>query len=507
MSEVRTRARTLVDSPALTYKQRVQALAGLAEETLDPPPTSAAVTDALATGLVCDIGEGHAPYRPRYLLPDYPKALRQGSEFLGLEPPADLYEAVAFLLSMYSQVPSITGYPVYLGDVDSLLEPYAKGVDDETLTKILRLMWVTIDRSLPDAFTHANLGPDDSRVGRTILALERELLQTVPNLTLKVDAERTPDSLVLDAVRTVFACGKPHFVNHAMMTADLGPDYGVVSCYNSLRQGGGSHTLVRLNLAESARRNDGGVDDYLATTLPEHVAVTAELMAARITSLVEQAQFFDHSWLADEGLVHLDRMSAMFGVYGLAECVDSLVAAGGGTGRYGHDADATALAVAHRRAGRRARRRDTAPLLRGQRRARVPALAVGHRLRPRRHRRHAHPHRRRAPAVRAPRRRHPEPQVVRLGRQRHPVVRRHGRAQPAGLRRRRTGRAGHRYARRDVQPRQQRLHPDHRLPRAQERPRQARGHRRRTSRQRCARSRVGGELALRQACAEAGDQP
>ena len=55
MSEVRTRARTLVDSPALTYKQRVQALAGLAEETLDPPPTSAAVTDALATGLVCDM--------------------------------------------------------------------------------------------------------------------------------------------------------------------------------------------------------------------------------------------------------------------------------------------------------------------------------------------------------------------------------------------------------------------------------------------------------------------
>jgi len=250
---------------------------------------------------------------------------------------------VAFLLSMYSQVPSITGYPVYLGDVDSLLEPYAEGVDDETLEKLLRLMWVTIDRSLPDAFTHANLGPDDSRVGRTILRLERELLQTVPNLTLKVDAGRTPDSLVLEAVRTVFACGKPHFVNHAMMTADLGPQYGVVSCYNSLRVGGGSHTLVRLNLAQSAGREQEGVEHFLAETLPVHVGITARLMAARIRSLVEQARFFDHSWLVDEGLVHLDRFSAMFGVYGLAECVDSLVAASGGTGRYGHDADATAL--------------------------------------------------------------------------------------------------------------------------------------------------------------------
>lgn len=343
ISEIRTRARALVDTPALTYRQRVQALAGLAEETLDPPAVSPACAEALATGLVCDIAEGQAPYRPRYLLPDYARALAQGSAYLGLPPPRDLYEAVAFLLSMYSQVPSITGYPVYLGDVDRLLEPYAADVDDETLTRLMRLMWVTIDRTLPDAFTHANLGPDDTRVGRTILALERELLQTVPNLTLKVDADRTPDSLVLDAVRTVFACGKPHFVNHAMMTADLGEEYGVVSCYNSLKVGGGSHTLVRLNLAESARRHDGDVEDWFAGTLPAHVALTAELMAARITSLVEQARFFDHSWLVAEGLVSLDRFSAMFGVYGLAECVDALVARDGGTGRYGHDPDATAL--------------------------------------------------------------------------------------------------------------------------------------------------------------------
>jgi YjjI family glycine radical enzyme len=343
MPEFRDRARTLVDTPALTYRQRVQALAGLAEESLDPPKVSAACADALASGLVCDLAEGHAPYRPRYLLPDYSRALEQGSEFLGLAAPTDLYEAIAFLLSMYSQVPSITGYPVYLGDVDRLLEPYAADVDDDTLTQLLRLMWVTVDRTLPDAFTHANLGPDDSRVGRTILALERELLQTVPNLTLRVDPRRTPDSLVLDAVQTVFACGKPHFVNHPMMTADLGPDYGVVSCYNSLKVGGGSHTLVRLNLAESAKRHNGDVESYFATTLPEHVAINAELMAARITSLVEDARFFEHSWLVDEGLLSLDRFSAMFGIYGLAEAADHLIALSGGTGRYGHDADATAL--------------------------------------------------------------------------------------------------------------------------------------------------------------------
>jgi YjjI family glycine radical enzyme len=343
ITEVRSRTRSLIDSPALTYRQRVAALAALAEETLDPPPVSAAAAAAIDRGLVCDLAEGHAPYRPRYLLPDYARALAQGSEFLDLAAPRDLHEAVAFLLAMYSQVPSITGYPVYLGDVDALLEPYAAGVDDATLHDVLRLMWVVIDRSLPDAFTHANLGPDDTRVGRTILALERELLQTVPNLTLRVDPARTPDSLLLDAVSTVFACGKPHFVNHPMMCSDLGEHYGVVSCYNSLKVGGGSHTLVRLNLAESVRGHDGDVESWLAETLPRDVGLTAEVMAARITSLVEQARFFEHSWLVQEGLVSLDRFAAMFGIYGLAEAVNELVTRAGGEGRYGIDADATAM--------------------------------------------------------------------------------------------------------------------------------------------------------------------
>jgi YjjI family glycine radical enzyme len=345
MPEFRDRARQLVDSPALTYRQRVQALAGLAEESLEPPKVSAEVADALATGLVCDLAEGHAPYRPRYLLPDYSRALEQGSEFLGLAAPTDLYEAVAFLLSMYSQVPSITGYPVYLGDVDTLLEPFATDVDDDTLRKVLRLLWVTVDRSFPDAFTHANLGPDDSRVGRTILALERELLQTVPNLTLRVDPSRTPDSLVLDAVTTVFACGKPHFVNHPMMVADHGTDYAVVSCYNSLKTRGGAHSLVRLNLKEAVARHVGGIDAFCDEALPHWVELTAELGEARIRSLVEHARFFETNFLATEGLIDLDRFSLMFGIFGLAECVNDLMVREGLTdARYGHDDRANAAA-------------------------------------------------------------------------------------------------------------------------------------------------------------------
>lgn len=344
LNELRHDVRATLKDPSLTYRQRIQRLATLAENVLEPPPVSVACREALDKRVICDMYEGNAPYRPRYLLPDYAKALSNGSEFLELDPPKNLHEAVTFLLAMYTQVPSITGYPVYIGDMDTLLEPFCEGLSHAELSQTLRLFWIAIDRILPDAFTHTNLGPDDSRVGRMILMLERELLQVVPNLTLKVDIERTPDDYLLDAVRTVFACGKPHFVNHAMMTSDLGDRYGVASCYNSLLVGGGAHTLVRLNLKEVVLRHGGGVTTFLAETLPAYVALTAELAAARIRHLVEDAKFFDHSWLVDEGLIALDRCTAMFGVFGLAEAVDLLQERGGAAGTYGHGAAANELA-------------------------------------------------------------------------------------------------------------------------------------------------------------------
>ncbi len=342
--ELRCLVRRVVDDPALTYRQRLHQLAALAENAVDPPPVSDACAQALDKRVICDMYEGNAPYRPRYVLPDYAVALRNGSAFLELPPAGDLEEALAFLLILYTHVPSITGYPVYLGDLDALLEPYLDGVGDDELYRRLRLFWISLDRMFPDAFTHTDLGPDDSRVGRTVLRLERELLQVVPNLTLRVDPERTPDDYLLDAVRTVFECGKPHFVAHPMMTHDLGERYAAVSCYNSLRIGGGSHTLVRLNLKQAVVAHDGDADSFLADSLPTYVELTAELAESRIRHLVEQARFYEHSWLVHEGLISLDAFSAMFGIFGLAEAVDLLMErAGSPQARYGHDHAANEL--------------------------------------------------------------------------------------------------------------------------------------------------------------------
>jgi YjjI family glycine radical enzyme len=322
----------------------VQALALAAENVLEPPPVSAACELALEKGLICDMAEGHAPHRPRYTLPDYDRALTTGSAFLELTPPATFDDATTFLLAVYANVPSITGYPVWFGEVDRLLEPFAIDVDDVELRSRLGRFWLLLDRMFPDAFAHANLGPADGRVVRAALDVHRHAHQVVPNLTLKVDPAVTPDSLLCDAMRTVAAVGQPHLVNHPMMVADLGEQYGVVSCYNSLPVGGGAHTLVRLNLKETALVHAGPPGAFVTGTLPRIVELTSELMETRIRYLVERARYFEHSWLVQEQLLSLDRFTAMFGLVGLAECVQHLLALDGREARYGHDECADALA-------------------------------------------------------------------------------------------------------------------------------------------------------------------
>ena len=349
MNEFAGRARALVHDGSLGYDQKLRRLAVLATEAVPYPSISAECEEALAKRVICDMFEGHAPYTARYILPDYEKAIQQGLAHLELPPPTNLDDALAFLQIIYAHVPSVTTYPVYLGDLDKVLAPFVEhsagdALTDTELDAKLRRFWIGIDRMLPDAFVHLDLGPHDSRITRSILRVERSLRQAVPNITLKVDPAITPDDLLEDAVRTVFETGKPHFVNHPMMVADHGERYAAVSCYNSLKIGGGAHTLVRLNLKEVALRHQGTGDEFLATTLPHYVELTAELTEARVRSLVEQQHFYDTHWLATEGLIDIDRFSAMFGIFGLAECVNLLMAhEGHDQARYGHDADADAL--------------------------------------------------------------------------------------------------------------------------------------------------------------------
>ena len=338
-------AEAIVTSRAIGYDQKLRRLATLADNSLPYPALSPLCAEALEARVICDMYEGARPFTPRYVLPDYAKALRQGVKYLELEPPSTLDDALSFLTILYSQVPSVTTYPVYVGDLDALLEPFVPAdLPDAELDAKLRRFWIQLDRMLPDAFVHANVGPGDGRVVRSIWRVERSLRQVVPNLTLKVSPE-TPDDLIRDAVETVFVTAKPHFANHPMMVASHGTGYAVVSCYNALKTRGGAHSLVRLNLKEAVLRHVGDADSFCAEALPHWVELTAELGEARIRSLVDEQGFFESNFLATEGLVELDRFSLMFGIFGLAECVNELmVREGRADARYGHDSRANEVA-------------------------------------------------------------------------------------------------------------------------------------------------------------------
>ena len=294
---------------------------------------------------ICNLFEGEAPYRPRYIVPDYEKFLRQGSRFLQLDPPQDFDEALNSLMILYHNVPSITNYPVYIGKLDRLLEPYLEGVSDAHAKKALRLFFTQIDRTILDSFCHADIGPEPSRAGSLILEVESELENAVPNLTMLVDEEKTTDRFLLEGIECAMHSAKPSFANDRMFRSELGDGYVIASCYNGLLEGGGSYTLSRLILSGIAKRSKD-LADFKKNQLPYVLNVMASYMDERIRFLVEETGFFESNFLSVEGLIHRDRFTAMYGLVGLAECVNLLLEKEGkGHLRFGRDPEADALGV------------------------------------------------------------------------------------------------------------------------------------------------------------------
>ena len=314
----------IVTSKGLTYEQKVVALAHAAENSLEVLSIPEKTRRYMDIGAICDLDEGHAPYRPRYVMPDYEKAVKNGCEFLQLEAPKDLDEVLQFLMILYRHVPSITSYPVYLGNIDKLIEPFLDGVTDEEAEKKLKLFLVYLDRTITDSFCHANLGPEETRTGKLILKLEKELQNAVPNLTLKYDRDITPDSYAELALYTSLYCANPAVCNHKMHKDTYG-DYGISSCYNILPVGGGSYTLVRIVLPRLAAKAKSR-EQFLTELLPDCLDSMGNYMNERIRFLVEESNFFETSFLSREGFISRDKFLAMFGVVGLAECANMLMA-------------------------------------------------------------------------------------------------------------------------------------------------------------------------------------
>ncbi len=314
----------IISDETLTYHQQLLALARLAENSEIQIQFQEDCLQAIQEGIVCDLGEGNAPNRPRYICPNYNLLMEKGCQFLKLEVPKDLWEACNTLLIFYKHVPSVTSFPVYLGSLDELLEKFTSQLPYDVAKKCLRNFLFHIDRTLTDSFVHANIGPRDSITGRIILELTEEMQLAVPNITLLYDPDETSKEFAELCATCMLKTAKPSFANKKVYEAEWGEKFAIASCYNALKVGGGGFTLPRLRLYEMALKAKSP-DQFLDETLPFYTKIILELMDLRIQFLVEKSSFFKSNFLVAEGFVKLENFTGMVGIVGLAECVNTLL--------------------------------------------------------------------------------------------------------------------------------------------------------------------------------------
>ena len=333
----------IIKDETLNYKQQVLQLAYEAENTLDVLKIDEETKELLNRNIICSMFEGNAPYRPRYIIPNYELLMKNGCEFLDLDVPTDIWEATNTLLIFYKHVPSITSYPVYLGNLDELLEPFVK--DEEESYKAIKLFLKHIDRTLTDSFVHANLGPIDSKAGRMILKAMKELQCAVPNLTVKYDKELTSKEFINLCADTALATAKPSFANHKMDIKDFGTEkYALASCYNGFIIGGGGHTLCRLMISELAKESDS-IEDFIENKIPHVSLKLLDYIDERVRFLLQESAFFKSNFLVKEGFIKEELFTGMFGMVGLAEAVNHLLDAKDQKDRFGHSKKADELGL------------------------------------------------------------------------------------------------------------------------------------------------------------------
>ena len=331
----------IITASNLTYSQKVMKLAQQAENTISPMNIPERFVYYAKKGALCDMGEGNAPYRPRYILVDFARFIKNGSTFLRLSPPGNLDELLTALCIIYAHIPSITGKPVYIGNLDQQIDPFLQGVSDEEAKRKLSLFLNYIDRTIANGYCHANLGPEDTRAGRMILELEKELQNAVPDFTLKYDRDITPDSFAELAVYTSMFCANPAICNHQVHQNTYAGEYGIASCFNILPVCGGAYFLSRAVLPRLADMADS-TEHFLNELLPDSMLALCEYSNERVRFLVERSNYFNTSFLVKEGLIDPDRFVGMIGVAGLSDCVRILLEKK--QLRYGCDPEADGLA-------------------------------------------------------------------------------------------------------------------------------------------------------------------
>lgn len=314
----------IATSSTLTYEQKLSGMANVGERLLSPIDVLGYTEEEMAhidNQMICDLNEGYLTYRPRYIVPDYNVFIEKGCSFLDIEPPKDLDECLDGLLILYSHVPSITTYPVFIGHLDRLMEPFMTDEASDYI-KIKRFL-NHIDKTITDSFCHADIGPYETVAGRLILKAVMALANPTPNMTLRYDKSKTSRSFAELAAESCLRVSKPSFSNDVTYCQDVG-DHAICSCYNALPMAGGAYTLSRLRLG-TVVKSAASLEDLVTRLLPQVSRHMLSIMDKRVTFMREKSNFFESSFLQEEGFIDKDNFTAMFAIVGLADAVNHML--------------------------------------------------------------------------------------------------------------------------------------------------------------------------------------
>lgn len=310
----------------LSYQQRVAGLANAAIRLHDPRELlnyTEIDWEFIQNGMVCDLNEGYLLHTPRYVVPDYEVLVTKGCEFLDIKVPKDLEELLDSLLILYAHVPSVTTFPVYIGNLDTLIDPFLTGLDDDVAYPKIKRFLNHIDKVFTDAFVHADIGPKASRAGYLILKAVVELENPVPNMTFHYDEDISDEKFALACVDSCLRVSKPSFSNVKEYSKVVGT-HAIVSCYNSLPIGGGAYGLLRYRLGTIAKAAKD-LDDMLNTWLVKVGRSLNHMKDERIKFILEKSNFFESNFLAKEGFIARENFTSMVAIVGLADAVNTLL--------------------------------------------------------------------------------------------------------------------------------------------------------------------------------------
>lgn len=333
----------LIIADNLTYQQKLFAIANAAERLFDPKEFlgySDFEAECLTNNYICDLGEGNLPYRARYIVPDYEILVKNGVKFLEIEAPTNLDELLDSLLVLYTHVPSVTSFPVFIGFLDQLINPFLS--EDETADQVKITRFLNhIDKVITDSFCHANLGPVCNKATKLILNSVLELDNPTPNMTFLYDPELVDEETYSLAIKAGLLKSKPSFANHKYYQSE-NDRYAMVSCYNCLPVQGGAFTLTRIRMGTFAKQFDS-VDAFMEG-LDKLLDANLSIIDKRIAFIVEKSNFFETSFLTKEGFIAKNRFNAMVGIVGLFECVNHLINATTQVEQFGFNPKADELA-------------------------------------------------------------------------------------------------------------------------------------------------------------------